>query len=170
MKLEGFTRELVSAQLNTNVSADDFRRRFVTYFVRYAQSHAETTPYDYEVLHEEKDNLLKAMNIASDLQDWESVQSLAEIIAIPISYFTYLVPSSSAKITFRAITKAMMAEHIKLKNVQNVNGVRLLPRSHSQRPTESSRQMFAFSRYDMRKSLRLFTAVNCSSAPVTVRN
>ena len=73
LTIKGLTRELARAHLHKDKRADEFRRRFVAYFLRYAEAHAETTPEDFDALESEKDNLLNAMDVASEMKDWESV-------------------------------------------------------------------------------------------------
>ena len=82
---EGLTRTLAGARLSKLESADDFRQRFVAYFLTYAEAHAQPTPEDYDALEAEKDNLLDAIDTAFDLEDWESVQIIAYIITEPES-------------------------------------------------------------------------------------
>ncbi|HKP87071.1 MAG TPA: tetratricopeptide repeat protein, partial [Blastocatellia bacterium] len=74
--IKGLTRELARARLYKDERSDEFRRRFVTYFLRYAEGHAATTPEDFDALESEKDNLLNAMDVASEMKDWENVMGI----------------------------------------------------------------------------------------------
>lgn len=71
--IEGLTRSFAVARLSKDLRADEFRRRFVAYFLRHAQAHAQTTPEDFAALEAEKDNALNAMDAAFELKDWDSV-------------------------------------------------------------------------------------------------
>lgn len=81
LALAGLTRELAKSRLIKDEHADEYRRRFVAYFLRYAEAHAQPTPEDYDLLETEKGNLLSALDVAFDLEDWESVQTVAYLIA-----------------------------------------------------------------------------------------
>ena len=74
--IEGLTRSLTGARLSGDTRADEFRRRFVTYFLSYAQAHAKPTPEDFAELESEKDNILSAMDVAFSREDWSSVIEL----------------------------------------------------------------------------------------------
>jgi tetratricopeptide (TPR) repeat protein len=76
LKIEGLTRELTKSHLSKDGRADEFRRRFVAYFLRYAWAHAKTIPEDFAALEAEKDNILSAMDVAFGLTDWLSVMRL----------------------------------------------------------------------------------------------
>ncbi len=76
MTIEGLTRELAKAHLHKDERADEFRQRFIAYFVPYAEAHAEVTPEDLDALESEKDNLLTAMDVAFEIKDWESVMGI----------------------------------------------------------------------------------------------
>ncbi|MDT5296523.1 MAG: hypothetical protein QOJ76_3403 [Acidobacteriota bacterium] len=83
LAVEGLTRTLAHARLSKDPRADEFRRRFVAYFLRLAVEHEKPTPEDYDTLEEEKDNLLRAAEEAFASGDWESVMSMAYPLANP---------------------------------------------------------------------------------------
>ncbi len=83
--VEGLTRSLARARLSKDERVDEFRQRFVTHFLNYAEAHAQTTPEDFDALEEEKDNVLNAMDMAIDLMAWESVQKFANVLASPVT-------------------------------------------------------------------------------------
>jgi tetratricopeptide (TPR) repeat protein len=85
LTIEGLTRELSKAQLSKDPRANDFRQRFVAYFLSYAGAHAESNPEDYDALEVEKDNVLNAMDVAFSLTSWESVQEIAYLLALPVN-------------------------------------------------------------------------------------
>jgi tetratricopeptide (TPR) repeat protein len=85
LTVEGLTRELARARLAKDARADEFHRRFVAHFLRYANSHARPTPEDFDALEAEKDNLLSAMDVAFGMRDWDSVMGIADILAKPVS-------------------------------------------------------------------------------------
>jgi tetratricopeptide (TPR) repeat protein len=74
--LRGLTRSLARARLSKDSRADEFRRRFVTYFVRYAESHAETSKEDFDALEAERENVLGAIESAFELAEWEAVMQI----------------------------------------------------------------------------------------------
>jgi tetratricopeptide (TPR) repeat protein len=76
LTLEGLTRELARARLSQDRRADEFRRRFVAYFQRYAQGHAEKTAEHFNALEPEKDNVLSAMDVAFQFMDWNRVMAI----------------------------------------------------------------------------------------------
>ncbi|MCA1591337.1 MAG: tetratricopeptide repeat protein, partial [Acidobacteria bacterium] len=71
--VEGLTRTRSGVRLSEDARAGEFRRRFVSYFVDYAEAHAQETPEDFALLETEKDNLLRAMDVAFEMEDWESI-------------------------------------------------------------------------------------------------
>lgn len=74
--IAGLTRQLAKACLARDARTDEFRKRFVAHFLRYAQAHAKTTPEDFDALEAEKDNILNAMDVAFALKDWLRVRRL----------------------------------------------------------------------------------------------
>jgi tetratricopeptide (TPR) repeat protein len=76
LTVEGLTRELAKNLLAKDARAAEFRQRFVAHFLRYAESHAKTTPEDFAALEAEKDNILSAMDVAFSLDDWVTVMRL----------------------------------------------------------------------------------------------
>ena len=78
---EGLTRSMAAARLSEDVRGDEFRRRFVTYFLRYAVERQEPTPENYDALEGEKDNLLGASEVAFASGDRGSVMRMAYALA-----------------------------------------------------------------------------------------
>jgi len=83
--IEGLTRELAKARLARDGQADDYRRRFISYFVSYSKAHAQPTSEDYEALEIDRENVMSAAEGAIDLKDWESVQAVAYVLGLPAS-------------------------------------------------------------------------------------
>ncbi|HZG52387.1 MAG TPA: tetratricopeptide repeat protein, partial [Pyrinomonadaceae bacterium] len=78
--IEGLTRSLTNSRLSKEAPADEFRQRFVAHFLHYAEAHAKTTPEDFAALEAEKDNVLSAMDVAFNMEDWLSVMRLMNAI------------------------------------------------------------------------------------------
>jgi tetratricopeptide (TPR) repeat protein len=78
LTIEGLTRSQARARLLKDTSTAEFHQRFVAHFLHYAQAHAKTTPEDFAALEAEKDNILNAMDVAFNLEDWTSVVRLME--------------------------------------------------------------------------------------------
>ncbi|MGA9996557.1 MAG: tetratricopeptide repeat protein [Pyrinomonadaceae bacterium] len=72
LKIEGLTRELAKNRLSRDARADEFRQRFVAYFVSYVEAHSQPTPEDFDELEAEKGNALSAMDVAFKSEDWNS--------------------------------------------------------------------------------------------------
>ncbi len=70
--VEGLTRTRAGVRLSEDPRAGEFHRRFVSYFLNYAEAHAQKTAEDFDALEAEKDNLLSAMDAAFEIEDWES--------------------------------------------------------------------------------------------------
>ncbi|MGB7924220.1 MAG: tetratricopeptide repeat protein, partial [Pyrinomonadaceae bacterium] len=83
--VEGLTRSLAIARLSKDTNAVEFRQRLVAYFLSYAEAHAQPTPEDFDTLEAEKDNLLNVIDVAFDLGDWKSVQSITYLLASPVN-------------------------------------------------------------------------------------
>lgn len=75
--------QLVKARLENDERANIFRQRFVTYFLRFAESNSRITPEDLNALESEKDNILCAADLAFKLKDWQSVMRVTQAIAFP---------------------------------------------------------------------------------------
>jgi tetratricopeptide (TPR) repeat protein len=71
--VEGLTRSLTSARLSKEGREDEFRQRFIAYFLQYALSHKQKTPEDYDALEAEKNNLFSTMDAAFELENWKGV-------------------------------------------------------------------------------------------------
>jgi tetratricopeptide (TPR) repeat protein/energy-coupling factor transporter ATP-binding protein EcfA2 len=84
LAVEGLTRTLADARLSRDTRADEFRNRFVAYFLRYAVEHEKPTPENYDALEENKDNLLRAEEEAFAAGDWGSVMRMAYVLAHPV--------------------------------------------------------------------------------------
>lgn len=83
LAVEGLTRTLADARLSRDTRADEFRPRFVAYFLRYAVEREKPTPENYNALEEDKDNLLSAADAAFVSGDWRSVMVMAYVVANP---------------------------------------------------------------------------------------
>jgi tetratricopeptide (TPR) repeat protein len=84
LTVEGLTRSMAAARLSKDPRADEVRRRFVTYFLRYAVERKAPTPENYDALEEDKDNLLGAAEAAFTYEDWDSVTRMAYVLAAPL--------------------------------------------------------------------------------------
>jgi tetratricopeptide (TPR) repeat protein len=76
LAVAGLTRDLAQARLARDPRAKTFRPRFVSRFVRYAESHKQPTVANLNALEAEKDNLLGAMDVAYETGDWASVSRI----------------------------------------------------------------------------------------------
>ena len=83
LTVAGLTRELAKARLSKDEHADDYRKRFVAYFLNYVEARTQRTAEDYDSLEAEKDNLLRALSVAFDVGEFRSVRSIASIIFAP---------------------------------------------------------------------------------------
>ena len=81
LMIQGLTRELAKARLSKDEHADEYRQRFVTCFLTYAEAHAEPIPEDYDALEAEKENVLSAMDMAFGMNDGASVIHLMGAIS-----------------------------------------------------------------------------------------
>jgi tetratricopeptide (TPR) repeat protein len=84
LAVEGLTRTLAAARLSKDPRADEFRRRFVVYFLRYALERHEPTPENYNALEAEKENLLGAAETAYTSGEWDSVMRMAYALSHPV--------------------------------------------------------------------------------------
>lgn len=80
LAIEGLTREMARARINRLPNGDGFKHRFVANFLAYAESHGQPKPEDYDALEAERENLLGAMDIAFETQDWRTVMRLLSAI------------------------------------------------------------------------------------------
>src|SRR5262245_37954477 len=78
--VEGMTREMSRGGINRLPNGDEFKQRFVAHFLAYAESHDQPKPEDYDALEDERENLLGAMDIAFEAQDWRTVMRLMDAI------------------------------------------------------------------------------------------
>ena len=76
LTVAGLTRDFAKARLSRDPRGKTFRPRFVSRFVRYAETHEEPTAADLNALEAEKDNLLGAMDVAYETEDWKSVSGI----------------------------------------------------------------------------------------------
>src|SRR5262245_32697362 len=78
LAIEGLTREMARSRINRLPNGDGFKRRFVANFLAYAESHAQETSEDYDALEAERENLIRAMDIVFEAQDWRTVMRLMD--------------------------------------------------------------------------------------------
>jgi len=81
LAIEGLTREMARARINRLPNGDEFKKRFVANFLAYSESHDQPKPEDYDALEAERQNLLGAMDIAFEAQDWRMVMRLMDAIS-----------------------------------------------------------------------------------------
>lgn len=70
--VEGFIREALEGHLG-RTRTSDYRRRFVAYFLSFAERHSEPTAADYDALEAEFENLIDAIDMAEGWEGWEEV-------------------------------------------------------------------------------------------------
>ena len=75
LAVEGFIREALEGRLS-RTRTSDFRRRFVSYFLWYAQRYSGPTATDYDALEVEFENLLDAMDLAEGWNGWNELIQL----------------------------------------------------------------------------------------------
>lgn len=80
LAVEGLTRELTKARLDSDPRAVPFRKRFVSRFLRYATTNSQTTAEHLSSLEDEKENLLLAVDLACDIGDLENVAKITLLI------------------------------------------------------------------------------------------
>ncbi len=80
LAIEGLTREMARTRINRLPNGDEFKQRFVAYFLAYAESRNQPKPEDYDALEAERENLLGAMDIVFEAQDWRAVMRLMDAI------------------------------------------------------------------------------------------
>ena len=81
LEVKGLTRDFAKARLQNGGRCDEFRRRFIDYFLWFCEKYAEPVPGNYDALESEKDNLVAAIETAFNLQDWQKVMRLVGIVA-----------------------------------------------------------------------------------------
>ena len=71
--IRGLTRERIKKHLDASGRADEFSRRFIDYFLKYAEGHSRHAEEDFLALEDEKKNGANAMVMAFRQKDWKSV-------------------------------------------------------------------------------------------------
>jgi tetratricopeptide (TPR) repeat protein len=84
--LRGLTRELVMSRLSKDARAEEFRCRYLAFFLRHSIAHTKPSQEDLDALKVEKENLFRAMDMAFGRQAWESVMQIRE----SLNYFLVL--------------------------------------------------------------------------------
>lgn len=85
LRVQGLTRELTKARLKKSGASAAYANRFVDYFLQLVKTHSEATAENYDVLEADKDNTLAAIDIAFELEAWETVRGFAYIVGLPVS-------------------------------------------------------------------------------------
>lgn len=80
LAVEGLTRSLASARRSQDPRNDEFRHRFVTYFLGFANAHKQPAAEDFDALEEEFENVTAAIDLASQTKDWQSVVNICEAV------------------------------------------------------------------------------------------
>jgi tetratricopeptide (TPR) repeat protein len=71
--LRGLTRDLSNAKLLTDKRGLRIKRNFITFFLNYSEANSEEKPGDFASLETERDNLIGAMELSFQLEDWQMV-------------------------------------------------------------------------------------------------
>lgn len=71
--LRALKREMAKSRLSKDARANEFRERYVSHFLLYAEALAEPTPENFAALDAEKDNLRAAQDVAFGSRDLASV-------------------------------------------------------------------------------------------------
>jgi tetratricopeptide (TPR) repeat protein len=90
LTVEGLTRELTKARLATDARVNMFHKRFVNRFLHYSQSNAKPIPSDLNAIEAERENILKAIDIAFTMEDWAAVSELVNTVGPPATGFLSL--------------------------------------------------------------------------------
>jgi tetratricopeptide (TPR) repeat protein len=109
--VEGLTRTLAAARLSKEPRGDEFRRRFIAYFLRYTMEREEPTPENYNALEEEKDNLLGAAEAAFASEDWQSVMRIAYALAADGMLVVRGYWDDAVKLSEKALQAARLAKN-----------------------------------------------------------
>ena len=81
LSVGGLIRNLLQARLSRDRRAKQIRRRFVAYFLAYAQSYAEPTAENFDALELEFENLLDAMDISNRLQSANQLIQIYQVLS-----------------------------------------------------------------------------------------
>jgi len=81
LSVAGLTRELTKAHLAVDPRDKTFRQRFTARFLKHAEANRNPTAEHFHALEEEKDNILNAMDVASDVNDWLSVMRMSDSVS-----------------------------------------------------------------------------------------
>lgn len=81
--IEGLVHSLARARLSRDKRDEVFRRRFVAHFLRYTEAHAKPTAENFAALEAEKDNVVRAVDVAFGIADWPGVLRLASVLSAP---------------------------------------------------------------------------------------
>jgi len=68
----------------------ELQGRFIDHFVNYVQAHTSTSADDFKAIEEEKDNILKGLELAYDSGDYSSVMKIFDVLGRPHSGFFLL--------------------------------------------------------------------------------
>jgi tetratricopeptide (TPR) repeat protein len=80
LAIEGLTRELTKARLSSDPRSKILPPRYVARFLRYAQAYSQPIAEHLERIETEKDNILNAMDVAYELNDWNSLMRIRDAI------------------------------------------------------------------------------------------
>lgn len=80
LTVSGLTRELATVRLAKHEHARDFQRRFIAHFLAHVLANSQPASKDFEALEAEKDNVLRAMDTAFEIRDWQSVKDFMRVI------------------------------------------------------------------------------------------
>jgi tetratricopeptide (TPR) repeat protein len=84
LAVEGLTRELTKAKLDKDLRSKTYRQRFVSRFLAYANANRGSTTSDFNAMEAEKENLVRAIQVAKELHDWRVLSELTLLVAGPV--------------------------------------------------------------------------------------
>lgn len=113
--LRGLTRELAKSRLSRDGQAREFRRRYIDYFLRYAQAHSRMTQDDLDALEADRENVLSGADYAFEAQEWKSVMETHDPINALLDLHGYwnesIRSSQQAEAAARALNDSWGAAH-----------------------------------------------------------
>lgn len=81
LTVEGLTRSLAKSRLAKDPQASEYRERFTTYFAKLAEAYQQTKPANFELFDAEKENTLKAMDVAFETHAWTLIVDIHSVLA-----------------------------------------------------------------------------------------
>lgn len=126
LAVAGLTRELTRARLSRDPRVTAYRQRFIARFLRLAEANSYPTAEHLNAVETEKDNILTAIDLALEVQDWRSVIHISHALHDFLRVRGYWDEALRRSQQAAEAARALRDEHVSAHFAGNAASIRLM--------------------------------------------